>query len=89
MITLDDQVTIENSKGVVSITELELPPNSIFIFGNETAGVEKDLQDLDHPVAHSPQIGTDKSINVVCAAAIVMYTIFLSKWKDLDRIDGW
>ncbi len=84
-----DPVVIENSEGAVSITEIDPPTNPLFIFGNERRGVEEDLLDNDYPVVYIPHIGVDKSINVACAAAIVMYSYFLSRWENLSRVDDW
>jgi TrmH family RNA methyltransferase len=82
-------VIVDNSEGAESFTDMKIPLNPLFIFGNETSGVETELLESDYPVAYIPQIGADKSINVACAAAIIMYSYFLSKWKTLERIDDW
>ena len=50
------------------------------VFGNEVDGVDESLLPLCDGSIEIPQYGTKHSLNVSCAAAIVIWEIFKKRW---------
>ncbi len=80
-------IVIDTFELAKPFTEIEFPEKPLFIFGNETKGVSEEF--LDNDQYYIPQIGTQNSINVANAAAIVMYHIFKERWNTFGRVDDW
>ncbi len=62
---------LDNSK---PIEKAVLPEKCMLLFGQEGAGISKDLLDKCDQVLHITQRGSTRSINVGAAAAVAMYT---------------
>lgn len=54
----------------------ESPSKVVLVFGNEVDGVQESVMDLCDGFIEIPQSGTKHSLNVSCAAAIVMWEMF-------------
>lgn len=66
-------VALENNVRSESILSAELPGNTVFIFGQEGAGVSEELLALASKTVHIDQLGSTRSLNVGVAAGIAMF----------------
>lgn len=66
-------VALENNVSSQSIFTTELPDNTVFIFGQEGAGLSADLLAIADDVVHIEQLGSTRSLNVGVAAGIAMF----------------
>ena len=53
-----------------------LPRKMAIVFGNEVEGVQQEVVDMCDGVLEIPQHGTKHSLNISCAAAIVIWEIY-------------
>lgn len=76
-------VGIDNREGAVPIQEFSWPDRPLMIFGHENGGLDfvPDLPYHCSSIVMIPQMGSVRSLNVGCAAAIAMY--------DLCNKKGW
>lgn len=73
---------IEQVDDSVMLNQFQLPaevaePKVAIIFGNEVEGVQAELLPLCHGSIEIPQFGTKHSLNISCAASIVIWEMFL------------
>jgi len=69
-------VAIENSvHGAIALSEFTPQANDIFIFGEETLGVCKEVLELCEACVYIPQFGSVRSLNVGTASGILMNAI--------------
>lgn len=64
---------LENNVSSQSLYDTELPPNMVWVFGQEGPGVSPELLALCEKVIHIPQLGSTRSMNVGVAAGIALY----------------
>ncbi|SDX25119.1 tRNA G18 (ribose-2'-O)-methylase SpoU [Amycolatopsis xylanica] len=67
-------VAVDNTPGSVPVETVDLPRNSILLFGQEGPGLSEDAQASASLVVSIAQFGTTRSINAGVAAGIVMHT---------------
>ena len=66
-------VIVEQSPTAVPYTEHTLPQNALYIFGNETDGVQVATLQTVSTHIHLPMHGIKESLNVTTAVAVVLY----------------
>ncbi|MCW8956099.1 MAG: TrmH family RNA methyltransferase [Gammaproteobacteria bacterium] len=66
-------IAIEITSTSTSILETQLPNQCIFVIGNEKHGIAEDVLTLCTSSVHIPMFGTNGSMNVSHALAIVLY----------------
>ena len=66
-------VAVEQAPNSVSIKKIKLKPKTVFIFGNETDGLPKNILKLCDEIAEIPMRGKKESLNVSVSVAIVLY----------------
>ena len=66
-------MALENNVSSEPILSAELPESTVFIFGQEGAGISEELLMLAHKVVHIDQLGSTRSLNVGVAAGIAMF----------------
>lgn len=74
-------VGIDNREGAVPLPEFDWPTRPLLIFGHEKGGLDF-LEDLPYhcsSIVTIPQMGSVRSLNVGCAAAITMYDLATKK----------
>lgn len=72
---VDDSISLDNLSILNSQCSI-LNSKLAIIFGNEVEGVQEELLPLCDGSIEIPQHGTKHSLNVSCAAAIVMWELF-------------
>lgn len=55
-----------------AIYDVDLPPLSAFVYGEEQRGLDRDTITRCHAMVHIPQYGVVRSLNVAQSAAVVM-----------------
>jgi tRNA G18 (ribose-2'-O)-methylase SpoU len=80
--TLDELLALQKNNTFIAIEKTSqsihyhgftYPKNTILILGNESDGVQPDLLLLAKAAVHLPMLGINTSMNVACAASIVVY----------------
>lgn len=66
-------IAVDNVAGSVSLTEVELPANTVLLFGAEGPGIRSELLETAMAIAKIDQYGSTRSLNVGVAAGIAMY----------------
>lgn len=69
---VDDSIKLDRMR------EASLGERVAIIFGNEVEGVQEELLPLCDGSIEIPQFGTKHSLNISCAAAIVIWEMYLS-----------
>ena len=72
---LDYQIIGTSARAEESIKEINFKKASILIIGNETSGISNNYKNMCHKIAKIPIYGVASSLNVGCAASIVLYEI--------------
>lgn len=72
---VDDSVML-NEFSIQQINPSTNQPKIAIIFGNEVEGVQEELLPLCDGSIEIPQFGTKHSLNISCAAAIVIWEMF-------------
>ncbi|MBQ9639852.1 MAG: RNA methyltransferase [Bacteroidales bacterium] len=69
---------VEQAQQSTMLNGLELPEGAriAIVFGNEVDGVQQEVVDACHGCIEIPQQGTKHSLNVSCAAAIVLWEMY-------------
>ena len=67
---VDDSIKLGNSKFEIQNSKVAI------VFGNEVEGVQESLLPLCDGFLEIPQYGTKHSLNISCAAAIVIWEMF-------------
>jgi tRNA (guanosine-2'-O-)-methyltransferase len=79
---LDFQVIgIELASEARPLHEIELPPRTCFVLGNEDHGMSKASMAACDSLAFLPQLGKVGSLNVATAASIAMYEWARQQWS--------
>ena len=66
---------ISGSKGGKNISDFKFPKKSVFVLGNEAHGISKDIERLIQETLTIKRLGTGESLNLACAASILMYAL--------------
>lgn len=66
-------IAIDITENAKPLGELELPINSVLVFGAEGSGLTKELLDTAKETVMIEQFGSTRSVNVGVAAGIAMY----------------
>jgi tRNA G18 (ribose-2'-O)-methylase SpoU len=66
-------VALENNVSSQSILDATLPENTVYIFGQEGAGISPELLAVADETLHIDQLGSTRSLNVGVAAGIAMF----------------
>lgn len=66
-------IAIDNQKGATNLNEVELPSDSVLIFGNESNGISPEMLKECSKMVAIEQFGSTRSINVGVASGIIMY----------------
>ena len=66
-------VALENNVSSRSIFDADLPADTVFIFGQEGAGISDELLTVANDIVHIDQLGSTRSLNVGVAAGIAMF----------------
>lgn len=56
-----------------ALYNVEFPAESVFVYGEETLGLSREIVEACDKVIYIPQFGVVRSLNVAQAAAVVMY----------------
>lgn len=82
-----DFVGIEITHESVSINEKEFENNTVFILGNEGAGIHENILTKCDYCVYIPQFGSGASLNVNTACGIV-FNIFTKNRDNPNKIEG-
>lgn len=63
-----------------NIYDINFPKKSAFVFGQESCGLSKDALDNCDRMVYIQQFGSVRSLNVACAASILMYE-YTKQWR--------
>lgn len=66
-------VAIEQAPSSISIKKIKLKPKTVFVFGNETDGLPKNILKICDEIAEIPMRGKKESLNVSVSVAIALY----------------
>lgn len=66
-------IAVDNVFGAKKLSAIDLPRQSVLVFGAENSGISKDLLQKSYEIVEIEQHGSTRSINVGVAAGIVMY----------------
>ena len=72
---LDFQIIGTSAKTEEYINKVKYPKATILIIGNEKSGISNNYRQMCHQVVKIPIYGVASSLNVGCAASIVLYEI--------------
>jgi tRNA G18 (ribose-2'-O)-methylase SpoU len=86
--SIDELIPILKDKIVISIDNVpqakpiesykyDSNKHYVFIFGEENAGVSKEIQSISDEILYISQYGSVRSLNVGCASSITMYDYLL------------
>lgn len=73
--TLDFSVIGTSAKGTETLGQTRIPSTMLVVIGNETHGMSRFCFELCDTIARIPIGGAVSSLNVACAASIVLYEI--------------
>lgn len=59
----------------VTVKEMKVSDNQIFVIGNEGSGVSKEILDMSDEIVYIPMTGKAESLNAAVAASILMYEV--------------
>ena len=68
-------IAIEQSDRAIDYRKAEYKEPVVFVVGNETEGVSKEVLDLCDEIVEIPMFGVNKSLNVMVSLAIVLYRV--------------
>lgn len=74
-------IAIDNIEKSQPLSKVELPRNSVLVFGSEGSGISEELASKVASVVAIEQLGSTRSINVGVAAGIAMYA-----WLERNRL---
>lgn len=66
-------IGVDNTADSVSIQTTSLPPQAVYVFGQEGPGLSSEMQKACAKVVKIDQYGSTRSVNVGVASGIVMY----------------
>lgn len=67
------QVVGASGEGATPVDEIDFTVPTILVFGNETRGLSAGYREMCDVLTRIPMYGTADSLNVACAASIVLY----------------
>lgn len=70
-------IGVDNIEGSVSIENFVYPKNSLFIFGEENSGLQKETIELCDFIIEIPMMGTVRSLNAGTSSGIILYDYFI------------
>ena len=73
---VDDSIKLGTQASRLHAAETAAHPKVAVVFGNEVEGVQDIVLELCDGALEIPQFGTKHSLNVSCAAAIVMWEMY-------------
>jgi TrmH family RNA methyltransferase len=79
------QVVGTAADGDTPVDALDLTAPTVLVFGNETLGLSAGYRDLCERTVRIPTAGSAQSLNVACAASIVLYEIDRQRRAALNR----
>ncbi|MDN5819188.1 MAG: rRNA methyltransferase [bacterium] len=66
-------IAIDNQPGAENLTDVELPPSCVLVFGGEGPGLSQEMIEASSKMIQIEQFGSTRSVNVGVASGIVMY----------------
>ncbi len=66
-------IGIDNIPGSIDLNKVELPKNSVFVFGQEGPGLSDEMQKICKTIVAIEQFGSTRSVNVAVASGIIMH----------------
>lgn len=66
-------IAVDNLPGALPLSQVDLPRNSVLVFGGEGPGLSEELRSAASQMVMIEQFGSTRSVNVGVAAGIVMY----------------
>lgn len=66
-------IAIDKIEGSKPLSQEKLPAGAIYVFGSESDGVSKEIQDASSKILHIEQFGSTRSVNVGVASGIFLY----------------
>lgn len=72
-------VAVEQDDRAVSLYDFQTSGKAVYIFGNETEGIEPAVLDLADVIVVIPMRGTKESLNVSVAAGVVLFSYYTSR----------
>jgi TrmH family RNA methyltransferase len=69
------QVVGASADGEVEVDALDFTAPTVLVVGNETHGLSAGYRDLCERTVRIPTYGSARSLNVACAASIVLYEV--------------
>jgi tRNA G18 (ribose-2'-O)-methylase SpoU len=73
-------VCMETTSKSVTYTDVQYPPRVALVLGNEMLGVDTRVMDRCDLLVQIPTFGVKNSLNVACAAPVVMFEV-LRQWR--------
>lgn len=64
-----------SAKGECTVAEHDFSGPTLLLFGNETAGLSRGYKELCDTLVNIPMLGASSSLNVSCAATVVLYEV--------------
>lgn len=75
---------VEQAEGSESPEKIEFQGKTAIVFGNEVEGVGDKVMEMVDGCIEIPQYGTKHSLNVSCAAAIVIWEV-AKRWSEVSN----
>ncbi len=66
-------IAVDNVEGSLPLHTVQLPENTVLVFGSEAAGISETLLRQSAQIVAIEQLGSTRSLNVGVAAGVVMY----------------
>ena len=66
-------IAVDNLPGAVTLSSVNLPKNSVLVFGGEGPGLSQEMVAASEQMVMIEQFGSTRSVNVGVASGIVMY----------------
>ena len=66
-------IAIDNQPGAKNLSDVQLPPNCVLVFGGEGPGLSVEMIEKSEQMVQIEQFGSTRSVNVGVASGIVMY----------------
>lgn len=66
-------IAIDKIEGSKPLSKAKLPTGAIYVFGSESDGVSRELQEASSEILHIEQFGSTRSVNVGVASGIFLY----------------
>lgn len=66
-------IAIDNQPGAKNLSDVQLPPNCVLVFGGEGPGLSVEMIEKSEQMVQIEQFGSTRSVNVGVASGIVVY----------------